>query len=308
MTAHDDDLALALRLADAADAISSARFRANDLHIETKPDRTHVTDADRAVERAIRDTLAAERPDDAVLGEEFGTSGSAAVARQWIVDPIDGTHNFERGVPIWGTLIALTVDREVVVGVASMPALGRRWWAVRGGGAWTSEGGHTRRIAVSGIRSLADASLSFQSIHQWEDAGYLERLLALRRQVWRDRAYGDLWAYALLAEGLLEVVGEFGVQSYDVAAASLIVEEAGGRFTSATGEPGYWHGSSLATNGHVHDAVLEVLAELGESGASAEPGANATDGADGARETAFDDRTDGSDGATSHASDMEEMF
>jgi len=271
-----DDLTLALDLADLADAVSLARFRAADLDVQTKPDRTPVTEADLAVERAIRDRLGETRPGDGILGEEFGTEGDAT--RQWIIDPIDGTANFLRGVPVWGTLIALAVDGVAVVGVASAPAMGRRWWAARGMGAWTSASAGelgasaaaaeaasarfpgARRLRVSGVERLADASLSFQSLAQWRQAGYLDRLLALSEQVWRDRAYGDLWAYTLLAEGLIDIVGEFDVKPYDLAALVPIVEEAGGRFTSITGEPGPWHGSSLATNGLLHDSVLATLA------------------------------------------------
>ncbi len=279
---YAEDLDLALELADLADTVSLGRFRAVDLDVHTKPDRTPVTEADLAVERVIRDRLAESRPSDAILGEEFGTEGDST--RQWIIDPIDGTANFLRGVPVWGTLIALAVEGVPVVGVASSPAMGRRWWAGRGLGAWTTasagelgasdkgEAGDAadaasarfpgaRRLRVSGVERLADASLSFQSLAQWRDAGYLDRLLALSEQVWRDRAYGDLWSYALLAEGLIDIAGEFDVQPYDLAALIPIVEEAGGRFTSITGEPGPWHGSSLATNGRLHDAVLAVLAE-----------------------------------------------
>ncbi|GAA4370874.1 inositol monophosphatase family protein [Agromyces bauzanensis] len=282
-----DDLRLALELADRADAVSLARFRAVDLDVQTKPDRTPVTEADLAVERAIRDRLAAARPGDGILGEEFGTEGDSA--RQWIIDPIDGTANFLRGIPVWGTLIALAIDGVPVVGVATSPAMGRRWWAARGMGAWTIESAAeagarvdapdetatdegradaasarfpgARRLRVSVVERLADASLSFQSLAQWRQAGYLDRLLALGDRVWRDRAYGDLWSYMLLAEGLIDITGEFDVKPYDLAALVPIVEEAGGRLTSITGEPGPWHGSSLATNGRLHDAVLAVLAE-----------------------------------------------
>lgn len=273
-----DDLELALELADRADAVSLGRFRAVDLDVQTKPDRTPVTEADLAVERAIRDRLAEERPGDGILGEEFGTEGD--VTRQWIIDPIDGTANFLRGIPVWGTLIALAIDGVPVVGVASSPAMGRRWWAARGTGAWTVESAAeagassneradaasarfpgARRLHVSAVEELSDASLSFQSLAQWRQAGYLDRLLALGDLVWRDRAYGDLWSYMLLAEGLLDITGEFDVKPYDLAALVPIVEEAGGRFTSITGEPGPWHGSSLATNGRLHDAVLDVLRE-----------------------------------------------
>jgi histidinol-phosphatase len=281
------DLALALELAEAADAVSSARFRAIDLEVQTKPDRSPVTEADLAVERAIRERIAAARPGDGILGEEFGVEGDGP--RQWIIDPIDGTANFLRGVPVWGTLIALAIDGVPVVGVASAPAMGRRWWAATGLGAWTTTseaeagaseagGGATasgsrepdagaasvpgaRRLQVSGVTTLADASLSFQSLAQWRDAGYLDRLLALSEQVWRDRAYGDLWSYMLLAEGLIDITGEFDVKPYDLAALVPIVEEAGGRFTDMTGAPGPWGGSALATNGALHD---EVLATLGD--------------------------------------------
>ena len=278
MTAdYAEDLDLALELADLADSVSLARFRAVDLDVQTKPDRTPVTEADLAVERAIRDRLAEARPGDGILGEEFGTEGDST--RLWILDPIDGTANFLRGVPVWGTLIALAVDAVPVVGVASSPAMGRRWWAARGHGAWTTASAGelgvealgapdaasarvpgARRLRVSGVERLADASLSFQSLAQWRQAGHLDRLLALSEQVWRDRAYGDLWSYALLAEGVIDITGEFDVKPYDLAALVPIVEEAGGRFTSIAGEPGPWHGSALATNGRLHDAVLAALA------------------------------------------------
>ena len=252
------DLALALRLADAADAISIDKFRNRELHIDLKPDRTYVTEADLAVERALRELLAVERPDDGILGEEYGTEGDAT--RQWIIDPIDGTANYLRGVPVWGTLIALAVDGVPVVGVVSSPALGKRWWAAKDAGAWLSENdSEPRRLRVSGVSGLADASISFQSIAQWDQAGYLDRLIALTRRVWRDRAYGDMWSYMLLAEGLVDAVGEFDVKTYDLAALIPIVEEAGGRLTSVTGDAGPGNGSSLASNGLLHDALLEAL-------------------------------------------------
>ncbi|ANJ26645.1 inositol monophosphatase family protein [Agromyces aureus] len=256
------DLELALELAELADRVALERFRSADLEIATKPDRTFVTESDLAVERAIRDRLAEARPDDGILGEEFGREDRGS--RQWIVDPIDGTSNFLRGVPVWGALVSLVIDGVPVVGVASMPTFGRRWWAARGLGAWTNEPGSAdapaRRIRVSGVADLADASLSFQSIAQWREAGRLPALLALGEAVWRDRAYGDLWSYMLLAEGLVDIVGEFDVKEYDLAALVPIVEEAGGRFTSADGAPGHAHGSSLATNGHLHDQVLAIIA------------------------------------------------
>lgn len=236
------------------------RFQASDLRVSTKPDRSHVTDADQAVERAIRDAIADERPADGFFGEEYGSSGGDDDSRQWIIDPIDGTANYLRGVPVWGTLIALAIDGVPVVGVASAPALGKRWWAAAGRGAWVRErGGEPRGIRVSAVADLADASVSFQSIAQWDHAGYLDKLIDLSREVWRDRAYGDLWAYTLLAEGLIDAVGEFGVQAYDLAALMPIVQEAGGRFTSVRGEEGPWHGSSLATNALLHEALLAHL-------------------------------------------------
>jgi histidinol-phosphatase len=259
-----DDLALAVRLADAADAISLERFRSKTLKVSTKPDATHVTDADLAVERALREILAAERPTDGILGEEYGTAGSTE--RQWILDPIDGTANFLRGVPNWATLISLAVDGVPVVGVASAPAFRKRWWAAKGSGAWLAENGEEpRQLHVSGVRKLEDASLSFQSIAQWDEAGYLDQLVSLSRAVWRDRAYGDMWSYGLLAEGLVDIVGEFGVKEYDIAPFVILVREAGGSFTAIDGTDTIAGRSSLATNGILHEQVLDALTH-GESG------------------------------------------
>ena len=260
MTRYDDDLALALRLADAADAISTDRFGARDLTIDTKPDTTFVTDADRAVEQRIRDLLAAERPDDAIFGEEFGEQGEAS--RQWIIDPIDGTAHFLRGAPVWATLIALAVDGEPVVGVVSSPALGARWWAARGAGAWKLAAGSdaATRLQVSGVAEVAESAISYNSIQGWDGAGRIDDLLAWQREVWRARSYGDAWSYMLLAEGALDAVGEFDLKPYDMAALVPVIEEAGGRFTSIDGEPGPWHGSALATNGRLHDALLTRFA------------------------------------------------
>ncbi|WP_375389294.1 inositol monophosphatase family protein [uncultured Amnibacterium sp.] len=259
MTDFDDDLALALRLADAADAVSLARFRAMDLVVETKPDRTPVTDADRAVERAIRDLLAAERPDDTVLGEEYG--GDAAPGRQWILDPIDGTTNFLRGQPVWGTLIALAVDGRPVVGVVSAPMLHRRWWAALGSGAWAaSPGEQPQRLHVSSVREIPDAYISFNALQFWDAAGWTERLLALVRRAWRDRALGDFWSYMLVAEGALDLAGEHDVKVYDVAALMPVVTEAGGRFTDLDGaDEAPWRSTTLATNGLLHAEALEIL-------------------------------------------------
>ena len=259
-----DDLALALRLADAADAISLPRFRALDLVVTTKPDRTPVTDADQSVERVIREMLAAERPDDGILGEEYGTHGGQGEGahRQWIIDPIDGTANFLRGVPIWGTLIGLAIDGVPVVGVVSAPALDRRWWGATDEGAWgsTRHESEPRRLRVSGVSDLADARVSYNSIRGWDDEGRLAQLLDLTRTVWRASAIGDMWSYMLVAEGAIDIAAEFDLQPYDMAALQPIVEEAGGRFTSVDGEAGPWHGSALATNGILHDEVRTRLA------------------------------------------------
>ncbi len=254
------DLDLALRLADAADAVSMARFDAADLDVQLKADHTHVTEADLATERAIRDLLERERPDDGVFGEEFGSSGDAA--RQWIIDPIDGTANYLKGIPMWTTLISLAVEGVPRVGVASQPAIGRRWWAASGLGAWTNVPGETapRRLSVSRVDDLAQASISFQSIQQWDAVGRSDQLVTLARRVWRDRGYGDAWPYALLAEGRLEFVAEFGVKEYDIAALVPIVTEAGGRFTDIDGAETLSTRSSLATNGALHDTFLELLA------------------------------------------------
>ena len=252
------DLDLALRLADAADAVAMSRFDAADLDVQTKSDASPVTEADLATERAIRGILASERPADGVLGEEFGTSGTTS--RQWIIDPIDGTANYLKGIPMWTSLIALAVDGVPRVGVASQPALGRRWWAATGLGAWTNvPGGDPKRLAVSSVATVADSSVSFQSLAQWDEVGRSDDLLRLSRAVWRDRGYGDTWPYMLLAEGRLEFVAEFGVKEYDIAALVPIITEAGGRFTDIDGADSIASRSSLATNGLLHDDFLTLL-------------------------------------------------
>ena len=258
------DLALAMRLADAADAASMDRFDAADLEVQLKPDATHVTEADLATERAIRAILEAERPDDGVFGEEFGVTGSTH--RQWIIDPIDGTANYLKGIPMWTTLIALSIDGVPRVGVASQPALGRRWWAASGLGAWTNTpDGSPVRLAVSSVDAIEEASASFQSIRQWDEVGQMDALLRLSRAVWRDRGYGDTWPYMLLAEGRLEFVAEFGVKEYDIAALVPIITEAGGQFTSFEGNDSLSERSSVATNGRLHAAFLALLHATGAS-------------------------------------------
>jgi histidinol-phosphatase len=253
-----DDLSLALALAADADLISLDRYEAVDLVVTTKPDRTPVTDADQAVERSIVHGIQAARPGDSILGEEYGSQGSSS--RQWIIDPIDGTANFLRGVPIWGTLIALAIDGVPVVGVVSAPALRRRWWAAKGHGAWLLEyGGAAKQISVSAVTNLEDASLSYNSLPGWDEVGRLDDAVALTRAVWRSRAIGDMWSYMLLAEGALDIVGEFDLKPWDMAALIPIIEEAGGTFTSIDGEIGPWHGSALATNGMLHERVRGIL-------------------------------------------------
>ena len=252
------DLELALRLADAADAISFERFRAQDLVIETKPDSSPVTDADRAVELAIKKILAEERPNDALIGEEFGNSGSGN--RTWIIDPIDGTANFMRGVPVWASLIALAVDGKPVVSVVSAPALARRWWAAPGSGAHTRDvDGSVREIRVSGVSDLAHASLSYNNLQLWDRAGMLDQLVTLSRKIWRTRAYGDFWSYMLLAEGTLEIVAEHDLKIYDIAALVPVVEQAGGTFSAIDGELTAETSSVLATNAKLHEVALEAF-------------------------------------------------
>ena len=255
-----DDLAVALVLAAEADLVSIDRYRSQDLDVQLKPDRSQVTDADTRVERIVREHLAQARPDDAILGEEYGVVGSAR--RQWIIDPIDGTSNFVRGVPIWGALIALVIDGRPEVGVVSAPALGRRWWAATGHGAWLQEEGHEpRRLHVSGIDDLASASLSYNSLKHWDQYGRLDQLVGLSRAVERTRAYGDLWSYMLLAEGAIDIAGEFDVKAWDIAALLPIVREAGGTVTDVEGRQDALDALSvLATNGLLHDEVVARLA------------------------------------------------
>jgi histidinol-phosphatase len=254
--ATDADLDVALALADAADAISMGRFQADDLSIMTKPDMTPVSDADRAVEQALTAIIRARRPGDAILGEEFGTSGDSA--RRWVLDPIDGTKNFVRGVPVWATLIALMDGEQVLAGVVSAPALGRRWWAARGAGAWaTALGGPPRRLRVSGVSELADASVDHSGLARWPSR---DGVLELVDQTWRSRGYGDFWGYALVAEGAVEVAVEPAVELWDVAPLAILVTEAGGRFTDRAGRPGPAGGSAVATNGVLHDTALSYLA------------------------------------------------
>jgi histidinol-phosphatase len=253
-----DDLTFALSLADAADEITEARFLARDLVVARKPDRTPVTDADTAVEDAARALIAAERPDDAVVGEERG--GTLGSGRAWLLDPIDGTKNFLRGVPAWATLIALVVDGRPRVGVISAPALGRRWWAATGEGAWTSTSGvPARRISVSRVDDLGDAYLSTTDLGSWVTYHSRERYLALVDACWETRAFGDFWQHCLVAEGALDLAAEPIVNPWDVAPVRVLVEEAGGTFTDLSGATRIDGGSALSSNGRVHAAALALL-------------------------------------------------
>jgi histidinol-phosphatase len=255
---YQADLDLALELADIADAISLERFRALDLHVESKPDRSPVTDADRSVEQALKDLLATKAPSDALIGEEYGNTGSAA--RTWIIDPIDGTANYLRGVPVWATLIALAVDGKPVVSVVSAPAMGRRWWAAPEIGSFTKDiDGSTRELKVSAISELENASLSYNNFQLWDQAGMLPQLTELSRKIWRTRAYGDFWSYMLLAEGSVDIVAEHDLKIYDIAALVPIVELAGGKFTGLNGPLNAESSSVLATNGKLHQAVANFF-------------------------------------------------
>ncbi|MGW4101067.1 histidinol-phosphatase [Mycobacterium sp. NPDC004974] len=258
MSSVADDMALALELADQADALTMDRFGALDLHIETKPDLTPVTDADRGAEEALRASLAAARPEDTVFGEEFGGT-TTLTGRQWVIDPIDGTKNFVRGVPVWCTLIALLEDGVPTIGVVSAPALARRWWAGLGQGAFGSFAGATRKLSVSGVTDLASASLSYSDLTTgWEHRR--DRFVELTDAVWRVRAYGDFWSYCMVAEGAVDIACEPEVKLWDIAPLDILIREAGGTFTSIDGATGPHGGSALATNGPLHAAVLNRLA------------------------------------------------
>jgi histidinol-phosphatase len=272
-TDHTDDLRLAHVLADDADSLTMHRFKALDLHVVTKPDLTPVSDADSSVEDGVRRTLGRARPRDAVVGEEGGESGWGP--RRWVVDPIDGTENFVRGVPVWATLIALMVEDVVVASVVSAPALYRRWWASKAGGAWTGRSLLAAQpCRVSDVSDLHDASLSYSSLGEWHDVGRSSDFMALTSRCWRNRAYGDFWSYMLVAEGGVDIALEPRLALHDMAALSVIVEEAGGRFTGLDGVPGPLGEGAIATNGRLHDQVLAFVGTLPVQPASSsdEPG------------------------------------
>jgi histidinol-phosphatase len=252
-----DDLALAHALADLADAITLDRYQSQDLVITTKPDNTPVTDADRAVETAIREALATHRTGDGLVGEEFG-SDKGSSGRYWVIDPIDGTKNFMRGVPTWATLIALvqvdaTGNEEVVVGIASAPALARRWAAAKGHGATVNN----KKISVSKVSALSDASISYSDFVGWGDR--LEPFQKMLAGAWRTRGIGDFWSHMLVAEGAVDVAVEPSLAVWDMAALDIIVREAGGTFTNTAGQNGPFGGSGVSTNGLLHNAVINGL-------------------------------------------------
>ncbi|MEU6734477.1 histidinol-phosphatase [Streptomyces physcomitrii] len=257
-----DDLRLAHVLADAADAGTMDRFKALDLKVETKPDMTPVTEADKAAEELIRGQLHRARPRDAVLGEEFGIEGTGP--RRWVVDPIDGTKNYVRGVPVWATLISLMEAGEngfqPVVGLVSAPALNRRWWAARGHGAFTGRSlSAVSRLKVSAVSRLQDASFAYSSLSGWEEQGRLDGFLDLSRKVWRTRGYGDFWPYMMVAEGSVDLCAEPELSLWDMAANAIIVTEAGGSFTGLDGRPGPHSENAAASNGLLHDELLDHL-------------------------------------------------
>lgn len=243
------DLALALRLADAADAISIGHFRTG-LAIETKPDLTPVTEADRAVESELRRLLAAECPEDGILGEEHGAT--AGGTRRWILDPIDGTRNYARGIPVWATLVALEESSTIRVGVVSAPALGRRWWAERGTGAFADGS----RVNVSAVGTVEDAVLCFASDNATPE---------IARRAWHTRGFGDFWAHMLVAEGAADgAIDAVGVNEWDLAAVQVIVEEAGGRFSDASGAHRIDSGTAVTSNGLLHGVLLAAVSERSE--------------------------------------------
>lgn len=251
----DAELALALDLADRADEITMGRFRALDLRVEDKTDLTPVSEADRAAEDALRKALAQARPDHAVVGEESGASGPADATHRWILDPIDGTKGYVRGLPVWATLIGLEVEGRMAVGVVSSPALGRRWWAARGSGAFANGD----RLQVSAVTDLAAAHLAYPSERSFDEVGLGDEFRALAARCWRARGFGDFWSHVLVAEGAVDVGFDPTVSLWDLAPLQVIVEEAGGRFSDFAGQPRVDGGSAISSNGLLHDAVLAAF-------------------------------------------------
>jgi histidinol-phosphatase len=258
-------LDVALAACDEADVIAREMFR-RDLTIETKPDSTFVTQADTAIERRIRERLADAFPDHGLVGEEYGVEDGGAPIR-WYIDPIDGTHNFIRGVPLFGTLLAVERDGDLQAAVLSAPALDERWWAHRGGGAWArNRGAEPRRIRVSAVGSLQDAQILYGSGRDIMESGQAPGFDGLLREVWRDRGFGDFWGYALVAEGAAEAMIEVGLKSWDAAAPTVLVEEAGGRVTDFELRRDIEAGTIIASNGRLHATVGARLARTGGEG------------------------------------------
>ena len=252
-----EELALAIRIADAADAISLPYFERQNFTVSRKTDRSEVTEADRNTETAIIEILAERRPQHAIYGEEHGYSGNADSPWQWVIDPIDGTSNFVRGVPVWATLIALVHKIEgPVMGVISAPALPRRWWGGRGIGSFANG----RPITVSDVSTISAAQVSVTFNAGWDEAGGTAALVALQQRAYRARGYGDFWQHMLVAEGAVDIaVDAIGLAPYDNAAVQAIVETAGGRHTDRFGVRNYQHNSAISSNGRLHDEVITSL-------------------------------------------------
>ncbi|MDR2453105.1 MAG: histidinol phosphatase [Bifidobacteriaceae bacterium] len=262
------DLRFALTLADQADQITLDRFGARDLNVDQKEDETPVTDADLKAEEFLREQISRARPQDSALGEEFGGSKASKLlkiqtsgARAWVLDPIDGTANFVRGVPVWATLIGLVADGRPAVGVVSAPALGARWFAAAGYGAWKGPNlDAAERLKVSKTKKLGEAFLSYSSLGGWEDQGRLPGFVRLAGDVGRTRAFGDFWNYMLVAEGAVDIAAEPELAPHDMVAVAVIVAEAGGRFTDTRGKvAGPFGPDALATNGRLHERVVPYL-------------------------------------------------
>ena len=255
-----EDVGLLLEIADQVDQYTLTHFTQRDYQVYEKADLTPVSDIDRGAEQMIRQALADARPDDLIYREEYGGSAAEATQARWIIDPIDGTKNFVRGVPVWATLIGLELDGEMVASVVSAPALARRWWAGRGVGSWRSfNSGEPQANRVSKITDLKEASFSYSSLSGWEERGKLQAFLELARKVWRTRAYGDFYSYMLVAEGVVDAAAEPELEIYDMAALVPIVEQAGGCFTSLEGEKGCVGSNALATNSQLHQRILAML-------------------------------------------------
>lgn len=261
------ELDVLLSILDKVDELTMDRFLASDLRVETKPDMSPVSDADKAAEELIRSELSQAFPDDFVFGEEQGGNTDWEKGRHWIIDPIDGTKNFVRGVPVWATLVGLADGKDIILGAASAPAIGRRWYASRGEGAWVTSAGigagrfhEARRLHVSRVSEVENASFSFSSLEGWRDAGKLQQMVDFQGRAWRIRGYSDFWNYLLVAEGAVDGAAEPELDVYDMAGLVPIVEEAGGTFTGLDGKtPGPWGGGALVSNGLLHAQMQEAL-------------------------------------------------